>query len=367
MKVLEEAAVGGKKVLVRVDLNVPQDENGKITDDFRLMAILPTLNFLLNRGAKVILMAHLGQPKKIDKKYSFKPVYIHLSALLKKPILFAPELFSPRTRQAVDGLESGQVLGLENLRFDPGEDNDSRTFARRLSEYGDIYVNDAFSVCHRQAASMVAIAEFLPAYAGLLLEKEIQVLGSLLKDPAEPFVAIIGGAKIEDKLPAITHLLEKTDRVLVGGGVANNFLLANGVDVKKSLIDKERLSIAKEIIKKAKGKLILPSDCVWKGDIIADIGRRSTDLYLSYIKSAKTVFWNGCLGITEEAAYSASSDRVAKAMAESGATTIVGGGNTIEVIRRLRLENKISFISSGGGASLEFLSGKKLPGIAALD
>ena len=367
MKTIDEISLSGKRVLVRVDLNVPFDKEGRISDDFRLKAVLPTLNYLLNRDAKVIIISHLGRPKGNPvPEFSLKPVYLRLSALLKKSISFAPQLFSEATQKAVESLQNGEVVGLENLRFDKGEEDNSRTFAKRLALYADIYVNDAFSVSHREAASTVAITEFLPSYAGMLMEKEVQMLSGLLRHPESPFIAVIGGAKIKDKLPIIEHLTHKADRILVGGGVANNFLKIQGVDVKDSLVELECLDDAKRILALSKGKIVLPVDYVWKGDVIADVGKQTVKTFEKYLDSAKTIFWNGCLGITEEPEYAKASDELAKMIAGAKATSVIGGGNTLEVLNKLKLANKVSFVSSGGGASLEYLSGKILPGVKAL-
>lgn len=370
MKYLEEVALKGKRVILRTDLNVPLSKESppKILDDYRLKAVLPTLHYLLERRAKVIIMAHLGKPKNgAEAGLSLRIVYERLADLLNTPIKFAPQHFSEATKKAVAELEDGEVLGLENLRFDPGEAANSRTFARKLSEYGDIYVDDAFGSAHREAASMVAITEFLPSYAGLLMEKEVSMLTTLMRHPARPFIAVIGGAKISDKLPLIRRFLHLADRILVGGGVANTFLLASGMDVKQSLVDGEFLDEAKAIYKEAAGKIILPADYVWDGEKILDIGPDTVKLFEGYINTSKTVFWNGCLGYTEDAKFSKGSDEIAKFIAEHGSTSVVGGGNTVEVLTKLGLTNKITFVSSGGGATLELLGGEKLPGLVALN
>ncbi len=366
MKSIEEAALSGKKVLVRVDLNVPL-EDGKIRDTYRLQAVIPTLEFLTNRGAKVILMSHLGRPMGIiEPAESLKPVYEELSKLIDKPVIFAPELFGDATKKLVDDLQEGQILGLENLRFDKAEDDNSRTFAQKLAAYGDVYVNDAFSVSHREAASLVAITEFLPSYAGLLLEREYHILTNLLRHPADPFVVVIGGAKIEDKLPVIKRLLDKADRILLGGGVASTFLASQGVDVKKSLINKDLLDEAKDIFKRGRGRILLPTDYVWDGDAIVDIGIKTQLQYKRYLSSANTIFWNGNMGKSEIAKFADGSAAIAQEMVNSGATTIIAGGNTIDLCNSLKLLKKMSFVSSGGGATLSLLSGEKMPGIEAL-
>lgn len=366
MQALEEVVLTDRRVILRVDLNVPLD-GGRILDTYRLEAVAPTIHFLVNRGARVILISHLGRPDgKSDSALSLAPIYQALSKILKKPIKFLPELFGSETSTSLEQLETGEIAGMENLRFDKGEEANSRTFAKKLSQYGDIYVNDAFAVSHREAASVVAITEFLPSYAGLLLEREYRIIGNLIRHPAQPFVAIIGGAKIKDKLPAVRQLLTKADRVLVGGAIASTFLAANGVKVKKSMIEKEFLQEAKNILDNSKGKLILPTDYRWQGDKILDIGPETTALFCQYIKNAQTVFWNGNLGKSEDPAFAAGSDTVARALAADNSTRIIGGGNTIEVFRRLGLLGKVSFVSTGGGATLELIAGYRLPGLLAL-
>lgn len=366
MQSLEDVSVNGKRVLVRIDANIPILD-GKATDNFRLEAVAPTIHFLLSRFAKVILVSHLGRPKGApEPNLSLKPVYDELSRILGKPIQFAPEILGAATTAAVNGLKEGEILGIENIRFDKGEEDNSRTFARSLAAYGDLYVNDALSVSHREAASVVAITEFLPSYAGLLLEREYNVLTNLLRHPAQPFVAIIGGAKIDDKLPVIQQLLRKADTVLVGGGVANTFLAASGVDMKKSLVSEACFDAARAIIKSSKGKLILPVDYTWSDDQVLDIGPKTIAAFEGYIKRAKTIFWNGNVGMSEKPEFAKGSEAIGEAIAATDGTTILAGGNTIEVCNRLGLLSELSFVSSGGGATLELLGGRKLPGIVAL-
>jgi len=369
MKGLEEASLLGKLTLVRIgaDLPLTEDNPPKISDDSRLRVLVPTIQYLVNRKARIVLCSHLGRPNgQVDKNLSLKPVYLRLSALLKQPITFAPTLFSKQTEQAVNNLGEGKILGLENLRFEKGEEANSRTFARKLAKYGEIYINEAFSVSHREAASLVAITEFLPSYAGLQLEKEVSVLRELLKNPARPFVVIVGGAKIADKLPAIKHLAKHADAVLVGGGVANNFLAAQGQDVGNSLVDEKYLEQAKDLLKRNRGKLVIPSDLIIEDKTIMDIGHHSTELFLRQLKNAKTIFWNGTLGKAEVKEFAHSSELIAHAVANSRATTIIGGGNTIELFSRLNLLSDLTFVSTGGGSTLELLSGRALPGIKSL-
>jgi phosphoglycerate kinase len=368
MKSLEDVSVNDKRVLLRIDTNVPVTDTKEIhvADDFRLRAVVPTIQFLLNRKAKVILLGHLGRPDGPNPAESLRPVFHHLSALVNQPIKFAPKLFSPETARAVDDLKAGEILGLENLRFDPGEAKNSRTFARKLAGYGDIYINDAFAVSHRDAASVVAITEFLPSYPGILLELEYKTLTELMRHPARPFVAVIGGAKIGDKLPVLQHLLPRADRILIGGGVATTFLAAQGEEVGQSLVDRDQIETARLLLKKARGKIILPIDLVWHDDAILDIGPKTAALFGQHLKVAKTIFWNGNLGKTEVAEFARGSAAIAKIVAASQATTIVGGGNTIEIFSKLGLLKKVTFVATGGGASLELLSAAVLPGIAAL-
>jgi len=368
MKSLEEVALADKKVLVRIDTDVPLTDTDpiEVKDDYRLKKLLPTLFFLMNHRAKIILCGHLGRPMgKVDPKLSLKPVFTHLSALINKKILFASEPFSETTQRTINKLKEGEILALENIRFFKGEEDNSRTFARRLAALAEVYVNEAFGSLH-EAASTVAITEFLPAYAGLQLEREIEVLTQLVGHPAHPFVAVIGGAKVSDKLPAIANLLPKTDRVIVGGQIANTFLASTGADVKDSEFDKDYLGEASRLLHQARGKIILPVDYVWGGDMILDIGEKSVLQTIQYIKSAKTILWSGVPGKIEQLPFDKASRAIAKAIAASPATSIVGGGDTVGFIDGLGLAHKYSFVSTGGSALLELLGGRVLPGIRAL-
>lgn len=369
MKSLEEGSFVGKKVLIRIDTDVPlsDDRVPKVVDDYRLRILLPTLNFLLNRKASVVLIGHLGRPNgQVDSHLSLRPVYLHLSALLGRPIKFAPNLFSNATKKAVDELEEGELIGLENLRFDKGEEDNSRTFARKLAAYGEIYVNESFATSHRSAASVVAITEFLKPYAGLRFEQEYMTLTDLTRHPAHPFIAVVGGAKAGDKLPVIERLLPKVDRVLVGGRVANNFLAATGVDVDGSPIEASLVLEAKKLIRRGKGKIILPVDFVRREGEILDLGEQTIKHYTRYIRPAKTVLWSGPLGKIEEHEFAKASRVLATAVVDSGATSIAGGGNTTQMLAEFGLLGKFSFVSTGGGATLELLSGLQLPGLKAL-
>src|SRR3989344_4596444 len=369
MKSLEEVALADKKVLVRIDTDVPLTDTDpiEVKDDYRLKKLLPTLFFLMNHRAKIILCGHLGRPlAKNDPALSLKPVFTHLSALTNKKILFATDPFSSQATSAIDELKEGEMIGLENIRFFKGEEDNSRTFARKLAGLAEIYVNESFGTSHREAASVSAITEFLPAYAGLQLEREMEVLTSLTRHPAHPFIALVGGAKISDKLPVIRNLLPKVDRVIVGGGVANTFLASQGVDIKNSEIEEGYIDRAGEMFKNSKGKIILPVDYVWSDDMILDVGEKSTLQTVQYIRSAKTILWSGVPGKIEELPFEKASKAIAKAIADSPATSLVGGGDTVGFINGLGLTHRYSFVSTGGSALLELLGGRGLPGIRAL-
>lgn len=372
MRFLEDAPLAGKRVMVRVVADVPIKEcDGElvVADDYRLRQLLPTLHYLLDYNAKVILVSHLGRPDgEVQKKLSLRPVWLHLSALLKKPIAFAPTLFSEATQKAVEGLGNGQILALENLRFDPQEEANSRTFAAKLARYADVYVNDAFSVSHHTAASLNAITEILPSYAGLLLEKEIRMLESLMKHPVHPYVAVIGGAKISDKLPMIRQLVKKADWILTGGGVANTLLKASGnVDVKDSLIDPDSLETARTVLREGRGKIILPDDFIWEGDAIIDVGVKTIQKYNKFLDKAHTIFWTGPLGKVESHRASRASQAIARHIASTDGTTIVGGGDTVRFVNEEHLASKFSFVSTGGSATLRYLGGQSLSAISALE
>lgn len=369
MKSLEEAALADKKVLVRIDTDVPLTDGDpiEVKDDYRLQKLLPTLFFLMNHRAKIILCGHLGRPPaKVNPSLSMKPVFTHLSALVNKKILFATDPFSTQTTETIGEMADGDIIGLENIRFFRGEEDNSRTFARKLANLAEIYVNEAFGTSHREAASVVAITEFLPSYAGLQLEREMEVLTNLTRHPAHPFIAIVGGAKISDKLPVIRNLLPKVDRVIVGGGVANTFLASQGVDIKNSEVEEGYIDRAGEMFKNSKGKIILPVDYAWSDDMILDIGEKSTLQTIQYIKSAKTILWSGVPGKIEQSPFEKASKAIAKAIADSPATSLVGGGDTVGFIDSLGLTHRYSFVSTGGSALLELLGGRVLPGIRAL-
>ncbi|QQG49931.1 MAG: phosphoglycerate kinase [Candidatus Berkelbacteria bacterium] len=371
MHFLEDAPLSGRRVLLRIVADVPYDLKKRpiVQDDFRLRQVMPTIHYLLDYGASVVLLSHLGHQDEsgvVEKKNSLEPIYAHLSDLLRRPIKFAPSLFGADTQRMVEALKPGEIMALENLRFDPGEIKNSRTFASKLARYGDLYVNDAFGVSHRESASIVALAGLLPCYGGLLLEREVQVLYSLMKNPARPYVTIVGGVKISDKMPTIKQFIHKADWILVGGGVANTLLKASGINVKDSVIDLEGLETAKEILKLGKGKLILPIDYVWQGKSIVDIGPETRQLFKKHLNPARTIFWSGPLGKVEDAKYRQGSLEIAHAVTHDGATTVVGGGDTVSFVNDANLGRLFSFISTGGSATLEYLSGTNLPGLIAL-
>jgi len=380
----------GRKVLVRVDFNVPFDNKGRISDDTRIRASLPTIQYLLDKGAAVIICAHLGRPKgEVNLKYSLKPVVARLGKLLKKKVLFASDCVGPVAEEAAKNLKPGKVLLLENLRFHPEEEKNDLNFASQLANLADYYVNDGFGVSHRAHASVEGVTHFLQSAAGFLLEKEIEFVGRAVTDPLHPFVAIIGGAKVSDKIGVIENLLDKVDTILVGGGMANTFLVAQGYKLGKSLVEKDKVKLAKALLakgKKNKVKMLLPTDLVMaeafdakakhanqsvnklNQDYMAlDIGSATQKAYTTALKNAKMVVWNGPMGVFEMDAFCKGTEAVAKAVANSKAVSIVGGGDSVAAIEKLKLAKKITHISTGGGASLEYLEGKVLPGVAALD
>ncbi|MBQ1887168.1 MAG: phosphoglycerate kinase [Firmicutes bacterium] len=389
-KTVRDIDVKGRKVIVRVDFNVPM-KDGVITDDVRMTAALPTINYLLENGAAVILMSHLGRPKGQPKpEFSLKPVAEHLKELVGCPVIFAASdlvVDDCVKKQAAD-LKCGEIMVLENLRFRPEEEKNGEEFSKELASLADIYVNDAFGTAHRAHASTAGIAAFLPAVSGFLIEKELKFLGEAVDSPRRPFVAILGGSKVSDKIAVIENLLDKADTVIIGGGMAYTFLKANGCPIGASLCEEDRLELARDLQKKAqeKGvKFLLPvdsklgdrfaEDCAtafadsetmpegWMG---LDIGPKTIDLYQKAVKDAGTVLWNGPMGVFEFKAFEDGTRAVAQALAESSAVTVVGGGDSAAAIKKFGLEDRISHVSTGGGASLEYLEGKVLPGVAAL-
>ena len=389
-KTIEDIDVSGKKVLVRCDFNVPLDENKNITDETRINAALPTIKYLLEHGAAVILCSHLGRPKgEFNMKYSLAPVAKRLSEKLGFEVKLAKDVIGPDAKKLAAEVKPGQAVLLENVRFHAEEEKNDPAFAKELASMADIYVSDAFGTVHRAHASTAGVAQYLPAVAGFLIGKELNFLGKAVTDPERPFVAILGGAKVKDKIGVITNLIEKVDTLLIGGGMAYTFMKATGGEIGNSLCDDERLSLALELLDKAKAKgvkLLLPIDNVcgkefnndteqmvcesgkipegWEG---LDIGPKTVELFSKEIKAAKTVVWNGPMGVFEMPNFAKGTLAIATAMAESDATTIIGGGDSAAAVTQMGLADKMSHISTGGGASLEFLEGKTLPGVAALN
>ena len=389
-KTIEDIDVSGKKVLVRCDFNVPLDENKNITDETRINAALPTIKYLLEHGAAVILCSHLGRPKgEFNMKYSLAPVAKRLSEKLGFEVKLAKDVIGPDAKKLAAEVKPGQAVLLENVRFHAEEEKNDPAFAKELASMAEIYVSDAFGTVHRAHASTAGVAEYLPAVAGFLIGKELNFLGKAVTNPERPFVAILGGAKVKDKIGVITNLIEKVDTLLIGGGMAYTFMKATGGEIGNSLCDDERLSLALELLDKAKAKgvkLLLPVDNVcgkefsndteqmvcesgkipegWEG---LDIGPKTVELFSKEIKAAKTVVWNGPMGVFEMPNFAKGTLAIATAMAESDATTIIGGGDSAAAVTQMGLAGKMSHISTGGGASLEFLEGKTLPGVAALN
>ena len=378
--------VEGKKVIVRVDFNVPIKE-GKITDDTRITAALPTINYLLDHGAAVILMSHLGRPKtKEDLQYSLKPVAEHLATLVNVPVKFASDCRGEIAQAASAELKPGEILVLENTRFYPEESKNDLEMSRDLASLANLYVNDAFGSAHRAHSSTAGIADFLPAAAGFLMEKEIKYLGNAIAEPVRPFVAILGGAKISDKIGVINNLLKTADKILIGGGMANTFLKAQGYEMADSLVEAEVLDTAKDLLSRANDKIVLPIDMVLAnafdaeaemetmalGDVpagwrVLDIGPLTVQLFGDVILAAGTVVWNGPMGVFEFPRFAEGTFGVARAVANSDAVSIIGGGDSVSAINQSGLSDKITHISTGGGASLEMLEGLELPGLAVLN
>ena len=386
---IRDLDVKGKRVFVRVDYNVPMDKAGNITDDTRISATLPTLTYLLKQGASLILGAHFGRPKNgPTPEFSLAPVAKHLSSLLGKEVKFAGDCVGPVAEAAAQALQPGEVLMLENLRFHPEEEKNDPVFAKGLAALADVAVNDAFGVSHRAHASVEGITKFLPAVAGFLMEKELDFLGRAVTNPERPYVAIIGGAKVSDKIGVIANLLTKVDALLIGGGMANTFIAAQGYSVGKSLVEPDKIPLAKDLIAQAKAsgvKLLLPSDVVVAEKFAADaahrvvavsaigaeemaldIGPASSAAFAQALANAKTVVWNGPMGVFEMDAFAKGTEFVAQAVAHSQTVSIVGGGDSVAALEKVGLADQITHISTGGGASLEFLEGKVLPGVAAL-
>ncbi len=386
---IDQVELRGKRVLIRVDYNVPLDEKNHITDETRILLTLPTIRFAIEKGGKVILASHLGRPKgKRDSKYSLAPVAERLSQLLGKNVRLANDCIGDEVQKEVEGLREGEVLLLENLRFHPEEEKNEVGFSKALASLCEVYINDAFGAAHRAHASTEGITHHVKSVAaGFLMMKEIENLERILVNPSKPFVAILGGAKVSDKIGVIENLLDKVTTLLIGGGMAYTFLKAKGFQVGKSLVEEDQIGFSKEMIKKAKGKidLILPSDHIAAERIDAqakkervknegipsdwiclDIGPETIQIFSEKIKSAKTIFWNGPMGVFEIEPFSHGTFAIAEAIAGSSAFSIVGGGDSVAAVNRAGVADRMGHISTGGGASLEFLEGKKLPGIEAL-
>jgi phosphoglycerate kinase len=392
---IKDIDLTGKRVLLRVDFNVPLDDNLNITDDTRIRAAVPTISYAIEKGAKVILASHLGRPKgKPDAKYSLAPAAKRLSELLGKEVKLAPDSTGAGVRQMADALQEGEVLMLENLRFQAGEENNDPEFARQLAELADVYVNDAFGTAHRAHASTEGITHFIEkSAAGLLLEKEVRYLGRALETPERPFVVILGGAKVSDKIAVIENLLKSADTILIGGAMAYTFLKSQGVETGRSLVEDDKLEMAQDLLLRANKsgvELLLPADnfvvdkAFWDKDSQAvnfhlcsvrdikpdeaglDIGKEAVEQFSEKIKTAKTIVWNGPMGMFEREPFDTGTRAIAEAVASSGATTIVGGGDSVAAVNEAGVADRITHISTGGGASLEFLAGDILPGVAAL-
>ena len=383
-KTIRDIDVAGKRVFVRVDYNVPMNAELKIVDDTRIAATLPTINYLIDHGAKVILCSHLGRPDgQIDPKLSLRPVLARLSKLLDKPVSFAEEVTEKSTEDMVNNMKDGDVLMLENIRFYKQEEDNDEEFAKSLARLADIFVLDAFATAHRKHASTYGIAKLVPAVCGFLVEQEIAMFDKVLNNPEHPFVAILGGAKVSDKLPVIENLLDKVDTILIGGGMAYTFIKAIGGNVGISLVDNTKLELAKEIMDKAKEKgvkIVLPIDNVGSKEFSEDaetkvfnsgffaedyqgmdIGKKTIKAFKKVIKKAKTIVWNGPVGVYEYEKFKRGTNKIAKYVAKSKAISVIGGGDSVAALQSLGVARKVTHISTGGGASLALLQGKKLP------
>jgi len=388
---VENVNVDGKRILMRVDFNVPRDKKtGEITDDTRIRAALPTIKYLIDHNAKVILMSHLGRPKgEVKEDMRLDKVAVRLGELLGTDVIKTDDCIGEEVENAINNMQNGQVMMLENVRFHKEEEKNDVEFSQKLAKLGDIYVNDAFGTAHRAHSSTEGVAKYLPAVAGYLLKKEISVLGGALARGEHPFVAIIGGSKVSDKIGVIENLMTKVDTLIIGGGMANTFLAAKGYAVGKSLVELDKVELAQGLIQKAEDlgmQLLLPIDVVVAeamdlpdtaivvdadkishDDMALDIGPKTIELYKASLVGAKTIIWNGPMGVFEVPAFADGTNQIAQAVAESGANSIVGGGDSVAAVEKAGLADKISHISTGGGASLEFLEGKILPGLAALN
>ena len=389
LRTVDRADVAARRVLVRNDFNVPLDEHGEVTDDLRVRAAVPTLRLLLDKGARVICCSHLGRPKgKPDERYSLEPVAAVLGERLGRPVQFVDDIAGDQARRAVLELDDGEVMLLQNLRFEPGEEKNDPELAEQLAALAEIYVDDAFGAAHRAHASVVGVAERLPAYAGFLLAREVEVLSRLLEGPERPFVAILGGSKVSDKLKVLANLLGRVDRLVVGGGMCFTFLAAQGLEIGDSLFEPDQVDAVRELLATAEreGKQVLlpsdvvvarevaedaetrvvPADGIEKGSKGLDIGPATAEAFTGAVRDARTVFWNGPMGVFELAPFAAGTKAVAEAVAAADGFTVVGGGDSAAALAELGLADRVDHLSTGGGASLELLEGKTLPGVAAI-
>ena len=384
-KTVKDIDIKGKRVLMRVDFNVPM-QDGKVTDDKRIRASLPTIKYVLDQGASLILMSHLGRPKSAsDSEFSLRPVSEVLASLLGTPVKMAPDCVGPEVEKMAKELKPGEVLLLENTRFHAGEEKNDIELAKQLASLGEIFVNDAFGSAHRAHASTEGVARFLPAVSGFLMEQELEYLGRAVANPEHPYIAILGGAKISDKIDVVETLLSKADKLIIGGGMANTFLAAQGLNMQDSLVESTSLETAKAIMAKSADKLILPVDAViadkfdadansqvvdvdkipagWR---MLDVGPKTLELYKRALDGAKLIVWNGPVGVFEMPKFAEGTFALARMLAESGATTVIGGGDSASAVKKAGVAKQMTHVSTGGGASLEFLEGKELPGVVAL-
>ena len=388
-KTIRDIDLKGKRVFVRCDFNVPMDENKNITDNRRIVSAIPTIKYLIDQGCKIVLSSHLGRPKgEFKKEFSLAPVAVELSKQLGQEVLMAKDVIGEDAKRLSENLQPGQVMLLENVRFHKEETDNYPEFAKKLASYGEIFVNDAFGTAHRAHASTEGVAHYIPAVSGFLIEKELKFLGEALENPERPFVSILGGSKVSDKIAVIDSLLEKVNVLLIGGGMAYTFFKALGYSVGNSICEDDKIDLAKELMEKAKAKnvkMLLPVDNKlgkefsantetmivdrdsipdgWEG---LDIGPKTIELYSEELRKAKTIIWNGTVGVAEFDLFATGTNELAKVLAESDATTIIGGGDTAAAVQKAGLADKMTHVSTGGGASLEFLEGKKLPGIECL-
>lgn len=390
MQTIKDVQLQGKTVLLRVDFNVPMNKNGTIIDDSKMKAALPTIEYIVSQGAKLIAMSHLGRPKgQPDPKYSLKPVASHLQSLVNSKVIMADDSIGPAVQEAVNQLQPGEILLLENLRFHAGEEKNDAQYARELAGLADVYVNDAFGTAHRAHASTAGVADYLPAYAGFLMEQEVKMLRQVLDHPEPPRMAILGGAKVADKLGLIGNLIAKMDILLIGGGMANTFLKAQGYDIGKSMFEADLVDKARELLQAAQERgvsIMLPVDVVVTDSIsadgvaetypvdripsdrmIVDIGPQTIARFTEAIEKARTIVWNGPLGVYEYEQFAKGTWETARAIARSQAVSVIGGGDSAAAVQNLGLEKDITHISTGGGATLEFLEGRVLPGVAVVE